>query len=507
MALKLRDGGKAAIQAAILLCTQLSCSLFQMNEPTIVEFTPEEGYIKNLKDLEISLTFSADMDKTSVEEGFSLTKDGENQEGKFHWQGTRMTFIPSVPLQPKYDYRMLVETSAEDADGNNLASEFSSRFTTRKEHKRPKVTAAGPADGSVLREPRPEIEIRFTEPMDRGSVYTAFETYPKIDGTFGWEEDGSVMKYAPSLDLAGGTEYRIELTDEASDMERNRLGEPFIFSFRYGVENTPPVTVSAGNEEENFSLTPVTGENPVQHIAAGWERWWNILLEFSEEVSGLDIEKRITLSPSPGFSVETRDGGLYARRFVIIPPAPLPFDEICFLRIDGSVETISGNSLQTDTSFYFKTDGPGSLPPEVTKLTFLADPAAGLLEECTPYGTIDLSGYLPHPGGMETGFFDIYLRLAESASLVQTECMEQFSIETSADCASLAGVFMQTEDLTGPAPDPEPQPDEQVLRVYVTIYDNPACGTVTLRLDREFKDSKGNHLETEWVWILNEATS
>ena len=488
-----------------LLGINFSCSLFERTGPEILDFNPGEGYIESLDALEICLTFSAPMDKTSVEEGFTLTREGEVQEGTFRWKGNMMIFEPSVPVGRGFDYHMLCDTSAEDAAGRDLSAEFSNRFSTRKEHIRPEVLASRPDDGSVLQQLRPEIEIRFSEPMDPGSIYTAFRTSPAITGTFGWKDGGSVMRFIPDRDLVHRQEYRIELSEETSDREGNRLGEPFTFSFRLAPETGSPVTVSAGSEQGDLTLIPAEGDRPFQSVTEGWERWWNIVLTFSEEVACRDLEQKISLYPSSGFTLE-KDGGIYGRTFILTPAEPLPFDEICTLRIGATVKGISGNSLKSDTLFYFQTNGPGSLPPEVRRVTFLKDPSSGLICECVPCGSLDLSCYVPHPGGAGTGFFDIYVRTAESASLVPTECMEHFSVELSGDCASIVPVLTETAALSAPAPDPPPQTGEQLLRVYVAIEDRPSCGTVTLRLAPGFKDSNGNRLESEWAFILNEAT-
>ena len=213
--------------------------------------------------------------------------------------------------------------------------------------------------------------------------------------------------------------------------------------------------------------------------------------------AGIWSRKSVFL-PSSGFTLE-KDGGIYGRTFILTPAEPLPFDEICTLRIGATVKGISGNSLKSDTLFYFQTNGPGSLPPEVRRVTFLKDPSSGLICGCVPCGSLDLSCYVPHPGGAGTGFFDIYVRTAESASLVPTECMEHFSVELSGDCASIVPVLTETAALSAPAPDPPPQTGEQLLRVYVAIEDHLSCGTVTLRLAPGFKDSNGNRLESEWA--------
>ena len=153
------------VQMLFLLGINFSCSLFERTGPEILDFNPGEGYIESLDALEICLTFSAPMDKTSVEEGFTLTREGEVQEGTFRWKGNMMIFEPSVPVGRGFDYHMLCDTSAEDAVGRDLSAEFSNRFSTRKEHIRPAVLASRPDDGSVLQQLRPEIEIRFSEPM------------------------------------------------------------------------------------------------------------------------------------------------------------------------------------------------------------------------------------------------------------------------------------------------------------------------------------------------------
>ena len=103
--------------------------------PTVTPVSPEDGATKVSRTTTISATFSEAMNKTSVEEAFSV--DGVT--GEFSWAGNKMTFTPSNALAYNTKYTVTVSTTAKDEAGNPLAVDYWA-FTTKK-----KTTGGGGA--------------------------------------------------------------------------------------------------------------------------------------------------------------------------------------------------------------------------------------------------------------------------------------------------------------------------------------------------------------------------
>jgi fibronectin type 3 domain-containing protein len=99
--------------------------------PTVTSCIPANGANGVGIGTSVTLGFSEDMDKASVEASFSLTTDGSSVVGAFTWpSASSLIFTPSAQLSYSRTYVIGLTASAEDLADNHLASPFSSQFTT-----------------------------------------------------------------------------------------------------------------------------------------------------------------------------------------------------------------------------------------------------------------------------------------------------------------------------------------------------------------------------------------
>lgn len=82
------------------------------------DFPPEKS---------ISVTFSEEMNKESAELAFSLKPKAK---GEFVWYDNTMVFVPSQGLQGGTEYKITVDTSSQDVNGNSLRGRYTSQFNT-----------------------------------------------------------------------------------------------------------------------------------------------------------------------------------------------------------------------------------------------------------------------------------------------------------------------------------------------------------------------------------------
>ncbi len=95
--------------------------------PTVIDNSPKGDNIP--VDSQITVTFSQDMDKQSVESNFSISPTISGS-GSFSWNQNIVTFIPNEVLTHSTTYTVTVGTGAKDKDGNSLQSAFVWSFTT-----------------------------------------------------------------------------------------------------------------------------------------------------------------------------------------------------------------------------------------------------------------------------------------------------------------------------------------------------------------------------------------
>ncbi|MCL2127760.1 MAG: Ig-like domain-containing protein, partial [Treponema sp.] len=92
----------------------MSCDILRDSPFEVTEWTPGEGYHDRAESVSVSLSFSHDPDRASVEKNFSFSADGETVRGVFLWEGRRVSFLPFARLEPNRDYTVAVSANAHD---------------------------------------------------------------------------------------------------------------------------------------------------------------------------------------------------------------------------------------------------------------------------------------------------------------------------------------------------------------------------------------------------------
>lgn len=178
----------------------------------------------------ITLEFSAPMDRAATEAAFTISPA---VEGSFSWTGTRLRFEPRAPFVAGDRYGISL-AGARDADGNRLGGDTSFSFTIR--------------DGAQLAAVRPNIgerdvtgrtlNLRFTEPMNVGSVADAFSvvdesTGEAVAGKLSWNEARTHLTFTADADFTLGHAFTVTI-DGAVDADGN------VVTRDYGFWTAPP---------------------------------------------------------------------------------------------------------------------------------------------------------------------------------------------------------------------------------------------------------------------------
>jgi len=100
-----------------------------INTPTITNVSPNNGAISVSVNTTIVVTFNVTMNKTSVQEAFSITP---NVIGNFSWADNDMIFTPSNALAFNTTYTMKISTTAQSISGNHITSDYTWGFITEQ---------------------------------------------------------------------------------------------------------------------------------------------------------------------------------------------------------------------------------------------------------------------------------------------------------------------------------------------------------------------------------------
>ncbi len=215
--------------------------------PVVVNILPDNTGQANL-DAEIIIEFSIKMDKTSVEQAFSVSP---NVQGTFRWESNdrRMIFTPSEFLQPETEYTVSITNWAKSFYDVLMENSFTYTFTTRPGLK---LISSFPFQDAVDVSTTVNIKMKFNAAIDYNSLggKVALED---IDGNFitpyigetdyanGW------IIFEPRDPLKNNAYYQVKLLSGIKDKEGTVFNSDTTIIFK-----TEPETVVEGTTLLDF---------------------------------------------------------------------------------------------------------------------------------------------------------------------------------------------------------------------------------------------------------------
>jgi hypothetical protein len=182
------------------------------------------------------------------------------------------TFAPTANLLPSTQYTATINTSAQSAAGNALASNYVWSFTTGTTANLtpPTVIVTIPASGATGVPTNEKVSATFSEVMDSATI-TASGTFTLavagvggavVPGTVSYA--GSIATFAPTSALAANTQFTATITNAAKDLSGNSLAagavpNPWSFTTGAGPNITAPtITLTAPPNADTNDLLNTT---------------------------------------------------------------------------------------------------------------------------------------------------------------------------------------------------------------------------------------------------------
>ncbi|HNW60881.1 MAG TPA: Ig-like domain-containing protein [bacterium] len=287
----------------------------------VTAFYPEDRdeivFDRNSSQLSISILFSEEMDRASVEKAFATDPP---TEGLFFWgyyativtptyfwnddswadkarneagaPGATITTFSKVKAftyrVARKDcftdttYRVTLATGAKDTAGVPLEFPLSFSFRTVQSATTQNTIQTSPEHGDDQVDPLNYSSLTMTFPrrMNQASVESALTITPKTDAVCIWPAAQQLRIYTGGP-LHCSTHYTLSLAGTAEDLDGVALGEPFVFSFDtmpFKVESTSPqhgTTFVSRNTRLSIqfntwvSLTPVTRAVTIEPAVKG----------------------------------------------------------------------------------------------------------------------------------------------------------------------------------------------------------------------------------------------
>jgi hypothetical protein len=96
-------------------------------------------------------------------------------------------------------------------------------------------------DGNAVDVPTSaNIEVTFSEPMDRTSTQNAFTIVPLVSGSFSWGSGDTVMTFNPNSNLNSGIQYTVGVSTAAQSKEGEDLKDLPINTWSFWTGESPP---------------------------------------------------------------------------------------------------------------------------------------------------------------------------------------------------------------------------------------------------------------------------
>ena len=162
----------------------------------------------------ITLTFTRDMDRESVEAALSVEPPVPLDLG---WDGDKkLTLRPTELLDPGVAHDFVLSTDAADRNGVGLIGVYGFRYTPS-----PVITRV---EGPTRANPDAPFLIRFGYPMDWDATVPALFIEPPIDAEIHRLDERTLELIDPPL--LGNAEYQFTFSAEVNDAEGNPLPAP-----------------------------------------------------------------------------------------------------------------------------------------------------------------------------------------------------------------------------------------------------------------------------------------
>ena len=481
-----------------------SCDLLRLTRFEVSNWTPGGGYHSAPENLIITLKFSLEPDKTSVERNFSMTANGNGVRGKFSWSGKTMTFSPLTPLETNTDYTLNLSANACDTDGLSMDDAFYGNFTTRAAGIRPVLISCYPSMYAQTDNLRTEILLEFSAPIPQKTLYENISFFPSMTGLWLSENKSKTAVFIPSEPWQQNTRYEMRVSSSLTDNNGMSIGKDFISVFTTGTDRVPPHLLSAKRIADNgevyqlISDSGYTGavKSPAEN--AGWERNDKLLLVFSKPVDSVSLKNSLISSDGPGFILET--GGGYHSEFIIrLDSAPV-YNSRFSIKVKPGIKDSAGNESMDEHIFLIHANGEKSQPPFLSGLRIPMAPNNELSPELRFFGSDSLFEFIPisdnyYPSGESIKtWIELYFSTARGAEIDAFSVMELFRTETSNNVINFSARHVKTDNFTISQPHPGM---ENYQRIEITgfLINSTFSGIINFQIAAGLRDSYGNRNE------------
>ena len=451
------------------------CSLMMSpngGSPEVTGISPANRLGRNES---IGIRFSTPMDRESVEAGLTLAGPAGAVGGETSWDGKRRIVFRPSRIEPPSRYLLTLD-GALSSKGVAMEPPYRHLYATVPDSAPPELRETVPEDGAEGVETEVTIELLFSKPLDRSSLYSALEIEPPLEVEYLWSEEDRRVELAPRTPLIAGTCYRLSISRECSCPEGVPLAKAYSSSFTTA-EEPAPVLTGIRIDSEGTEREPDEAE---VYVIEKDER---LSFAFSPPVPEKERGTALEFSDHADSSVEWSEDGLSAE---LLFEKHLIWQELYSCRILGSRYT-------------FLCAGEKSRPPQVEEVYFCNDTEAG-----SPLFTPLTHNQLLFFEDSDAAAIDIHISHGEGAELDYSSLLAHISLHATNGCLSL---LLTSIELNPTSPQPpssdSSHPFYSTVRLNFSLTSEERSGRLILEVGDEILDSWENTPEQPFLLSLN----
>jgi hypothetical protein len=480
-----------------------SCDILRTSPFEVSSWSPGEGYHSNPEELTVSLNFSLDPDRDSVERRFSLNGSNGRVKGIFLWEGRRVTFVPAAPLEKNNDYNLSLSADAHDINGLSMDAAFERKFTTRPGTQRPVLISFSPSMYAQIDDLKTEVRLYFSLPVTLSVLYENASFNPSMSGVWRLEEDGKLAIFTPSTPWTKNKRYEMRYSTSLTDNKGMNIGNEFKSIFITGTDKELPELLQANRVTKNGDFLPLERDAAGFTSAAekytenkGWEKEDRLSLVFSKPVDSSSVINCVSVENASSFSMETAPG--FNDEFIFCFDNA-PFYESRFVfKIKAGVKDNAGNESKDEYIYRVFADGESSKPPRLCGVRTTLSPKnnTGLVsfEEGGLFEDFPITDENYPSGENVKTWIELYFETAKGAKIDVISVMELFNIDTSNSVLVFSPVQIKTKNFTIPEPQSGWENFERI-EITGTLKNSINYGIVNFIIGSGLKDNLGNKNE------------
>jgi len=486
----------------LIISCLTSCDILRLSPFEVTSWTPGGGYQSDPQRIAVSLTFSHEPDRASVEKNFSLTGNGNKVRGTFLWEGRKLSFLFLTPPEKNTDYVLTLSADAHDTEGLSMDYAFNGEFTTRPANVRPSLVSCFPPMYADVKNPAMEVKLEFSIPVPLNALYDYVSFTPSMQGLWRLEDDAKTAIFTPAEPWTQNSRYEIRFSTSLTDNNGMNIGNEFFSVFTTGIDREEPRLLYAQRIAANgevFLLEADKGysgaaELPVEN--SGWEKDDRLSLVFSKPVDSVSVKNYLSAEDAPALVMETSPG--YTTEFIFRFDGIPAYKSRFAFKLKPGVKDNSGNETKDEYIYRIFADGNFSKPPELVgfRMPMVPDSDENFvclgIESFLEKVPISVENY---PSGVRVQtWFDLYFSAAQGAEIDLFSLMDLFRIETSNNVLS----FYPNQVKTSGFSVSDPQTGfENFIRIEIAgdIVNTNSYGIVYFQIAAGLKDSLGNKNE------------